>query len=389
MGGLHARLAPSASHRWLNCPGAPDLEATCPDETSEYADEGTMLHDVMKERLPAVRETRNVDFNDLIGHERKGEIRTFDFTIGHADACRSCAEYAITESFCAPLTVAWIETRVFIPGRKDLYGTADLAILDRPLKRLTVIDWKFGEGIAVYAPNNTQLITYALGFLLWVDGIEEIDRVRIVIHQPRMENHSEWEITADELRAWLPKLLAGAARTDIKPPTYNDGDWCLFCKARAVCPALRATSLAAAASDFDRVADSSDEELARAMSQIPRIEAFVRAIEVETFKRLIRRHSVPGFKLAEGRRSRVYKDELDAGAWALTHLPPGAAFTAPKLVTPKQLEELAKHYGLKLPDLWEWSQGALKVVPQSDERRAMTSAQHDFQPITREDDDDL
>ena len=40
----HALLSPSAAHRWLNCTPAPRLEATLPDNTSEYAEEGTLAH---------------------------------------------------------------------------------------------------------------------------------------------------------------------------------------------------------------------------------------------------------------------------------------------------------------------------------------------------------
>jgi hypothetical protein len=154
-----------------------------------------------------------------------------------------------------------------------------------------------------------------------------------------------------------------------------------------VCPQLRATSLEAAQSEFGDLSRVSNDELALAMTKIPRIEAFVRAIEIETYRRLLRKESVAGFKLGEGRRSRVYNDEIEAGAWAMTHIPDNAAFSAPKLCTPKQLEVLCKHYKLPKPDhLWDWSRGALKVLPESDERAALTSAQYDFQAIAHDPD---
>ena len=42
----HALLSPSSAHRWLNCPLAPRLEAKFPEQTSEYAMEGTIAHSV-------------------------------------------------------------------------------------------------------------------------------------------------------------------------------------------------------------------------------------------------------------------------------------------------------------------------------------------------------
>jgi len=40
----HAKLAPSAAHRWLNCPGSIRLTADIPETTSKYAEEGIAAH---------------------------------------------------------------------------------------------------------------------------------------------------------------------------------------------------------------------------------------------------------------------------------------------------------------------------------------------------------
>ena len=40
----HALLSPSSSHRWLKCPASVALSKDMPDETSEYAEEGTKAH---------------------------------------------------------------------------------------------------------------------------------------------------------------------------------------------------------------------------------------------------------------------------------------------------------------------------------------------------------
>ena len=40
----HALLSPSSAVTWLTCVGAPALYKDMPDETSEYAEEGTRAH---------------------------------------------------------------------------------------------------------------------------------------------------------------------------------------------------------------------------------------------------------------------------------------------------------------------------------------------------------
>ena len=51
MSDKHARLSPSSSERWLNCPPSVMLGANIPDETSEYAAEGTAAHSLCEYKV--------------------------------------------------------------------------------------------------------------------------------------------------------------------------------------------------------------------------------------------------------------------------------------------------------------------------------------------------
>lgn len=392
MPGDHARLSPSAAHRWMECPGSVTLESTQPDRTSRYAEEGTILHSIIARALPYVRMTRKVEgiFDHLLNIPvpEPGIELPLVIQPEHIAALESCAHAFVMRNGCAPNTHAAIEQKVFIPGREDdLYGTADVIIVDFGTRTLTVIDWKFGSGVKVFATNNPQGMIYALGALLRVDDLVDIDRVNIVIHQPMIEHSDAWQLSADELRGWLPDLLAAAARTDAETTTYVDGDGCTFCRARAVCPALRATALSVARSEFAaRLDHASPEQLAEAMRAIPRIESFCKAVEGEVLARLSRGEKVPGYITTEGRRSRSWADPAAAAAWAQAQSFGIAAFTTPELKTPAQVEALAKKAKVSMPPkLVEWTPGKLHVAAADSGRREVTSAQLDFKPLAEDD----
>lgn len=49
---IHAkRYSPSASCKWLNCPGSVVLEAEFPDRETDYTREGTLAHSIAELKL--------------------------------------------------------------------------------------------------------------------------------------------------------------------------------------------------------------------------------------------------------------------------------------------------------------------------------------------------
>ena len=372
----HARLAPSSAHRWMNCPGAPTLEAPMPDVSSKYAAEGTMLHNVMSDALPWVHAQRVATaFSHLAGKTLEG----FPVVTEHLEVLEWCAQRFLDHVPAGE--IALFEQRVYIPGRDDLYGTSDVIAIDRTARKLIVIDWKFGAGVKVLAEENEQAIVYALGALLLLDDMYDIDSVDITIAQPRLDHHDVWTITADMLRGWLPRLLSSAARTDIDTTVYVAGDWCRFCKAQAVCPTLRAQALAAAQSEFSRVELANPTEIGEAMQAIPRIESWIKAVQAEAFRRLNLGMQVPGYKLAEGRRAQFYVDPDKAVAFA-TRTFGRDGFSVPTVLTPAALRDLAKKRKVDLPTgLIDWKKGELRMVSIDDARPEKTSVELDFDDL--------
>ena len=49
--GDHALLSASSSHRWLYCPPSARLEEKLPESKSDFAEEGSLAHDIAELKL--------------------------------------------------------------------------------------------------------------------------------------------------------------------------------------------------------------------------------------------------------------------------------------------------------------------------------------------------
>ena len=200
----HARLSPSGSKKWLSCAGSLALEAAFPNQSNNYADEGTACHLVAKMALTEGWEcSRAVDTKVPV--HAPGELtRTLVFTEAMAEQTQS---YVDTIRALSAGNLTLIEHRVDfsdaigVPGQ---FGTADAIIL-HPLVsengvdefELLVIDLKTGW-IRV-DPENTQAMLYALGALAEFEMTHRITRVRIGIFQPQHGGLREWVVPVGDM----------------------------------------------------------------------------------------------------------------------------------------------------------------------------------------------
>jgi len=152
----HARLSPSASKRWMVCPGSVRLieSLDLPETFNRYAAEGTVAHEIHELALLAKGVAA-----DHIG--KKMTVDGFEFTVNEemSDTVQVSLDYVqerIDEHEGWGYRVELkVEVRASlkplgIPGLDG--GTSDVVLLvwdGDTLVEIEVIDYKHGQGVAV------------------------------------------------------------------------------------------------------------------------------------------------------------------------------------------------------------------------------------------------
>lgn len=274
-----------------------------------------------------------------------------------------------------------------LTGEDDAHGTADAVIVAGD--ELIVVDLKYGRGVAVLADDNPQLQIYALAALAEFSLAQDFKTVRMVIHQPRLGVVSEWVQTVEELEAFGATVTAAAQRTrDPDAPLVVGEAACHFCKAKADCPAIRATVMDA----FDNVEPKTAEAdvLSDAMAKADLIEGWLKAIRAKVESNLLARIPVPGWKLVQGKRGNRAWSDKDAAEKLLKEMRVKHDLMYDySVISPTTADKLAKDgvIGLrqwaKVQALITQADGKPSVAPESDKRPALvTSAVGDFDDVT-------
>lgn len=302
----HARLSASASHRWMNCPPSALLCEAVPDETSDYAKEGTCAHSLCEFKL-----------RRALGQQAADPTEDLDFFSSEMDEC--------SDEYVAFIIEALEEERkagrnplVLIEQRLDFssyvpegFGTGDAQIITDG--RLHIIDFKYGKGVLVEAQENSQMMLYALGACEMLGSLYEIDEITMTIFQPRLGNISSWSMTNSELYSWANLTLAPAAKMAINGEgELKAGPWCRFCKVKASCRKRAEESMALASYEFREPPILTDEEIAIILAKIDELVSWADDVRQFALSEALKGKRIDGFKLVEGRSIRRYSDEAKA-----------------------------------------------------------------------------
>ena len=234
------------------------------------------------------------------------------------------------------------------------------------------------------------------------------------IIQPRLENISTYEMTADDLRAWGESIKPIAQMAFEGKGEQNPGEWCRFCRAKPVCKACMEEALALAKEEFldldaGALADEAEEtdatapynadtatpvfkqpglvvfsELVKVLPTLNRISFWIESVFAFVSAEAIN-HGVPveGYKVVEGRSKRIFTDTKAvvsaAEAEGYTDIYKQELLTLTefeKMMGKKKFAEVLGEYVVKPP-------GKLALVPESDPRPAvdLSTAADEFEAL--------
>lgn len=378
----HAILSPSSAERWLSCTPSARLEQQFPSTTSDYAEEGTVAHHLgeMILRLKLGLPCNKSLFKQIEEHKFYSEAMQEHAENYAVFVLERFAEAQQRSKDALIFLEQPIDLTAYVP---EGFGTVDSVIVADGV--LDIIDLKYGKGVAVSATENKQMMLYALGALHKYDYLYDIDRVRMTIYQPRIDNFSSWELPVSELLAWAKNELVGLAKKAFEGTgDFAPGNHCRFCKAKATCKALADENLKLAAYEFSKPELLDEDEIADILGRVDLFTSWIEAVEAYALDQSVNHGKRwPGFKLVEGRSNRKYSDESLVAAKLLK-----AGF-AEDLIYKKELLGITamekaigkKVFGEQLADLLIKPPGKPTLVTESDKRpeiNSLDSARADF-----------
>lgn len=383
----HALLGASKASQWINCPPSARLQEHIPDKRSEYADEGTLAHELAeiklrrrltpcnsRERKRLGDKLKKVHGNPMYGPEMENAVQEYCERVEErfmAAKARSSDAVIIFED--------WLDFSEWTAPKQG--GIGDVSIISDGI--LDVIDLKYGKGVPVSAIGNPQIRLYGLGAWSNYNYLYDIRELHMTIDQPRLDSVTTEVMTVEELLEWAETVVRPAAALAFEGKgEFKAGSHCRWCKVKATCRARADTNMAAVSYSFKNPALMTLEEIGPILSIAEQLATWAKDVGEYAFEAAKSGQHIPGWKLVEGRSNRYFTDKEAAKVKLLE-----AGFAADKILKPQELVALGdlektivgkKQFETLLGDLVAKPPGKPVLVPETDKRPELNSVDADF-----------
>lgn len=384
----HALLSASGSATWLACPPSARLQESIQEKSSQYADEGTLAHEIAENRLrrrliPCSSKERSkldvelaeLKLNKLFDREMENAVESYVEAVEET--------YMAAKARSADAVILLEEEVDYSEWAPEGFGSCDVLIIADGY--MDVIDLKYGKGVPVSAEGNSQMRLYALGAINAYSYLYDITTVSMTIIQPRLDGISSEMLSADDLIAWGDKIVKPTAKLAFE----GKGDFCpgekqcRWCKVKGNCRARAEENMKALAYEFQDPALLSLEEISPILTIADQLKTWAADIQDYALQQLRAGQKIPGWKLVEGRSNRKITDAdavktklLAEGYKEGDILKPQELVTLgdleKKVLGKKQFAALLKDYVIKPP-------GKPTLAPETDKRPEYNSLEAEFE----------
>ena len=328
----------STAKRVINCPGSVALVAQMPPKPSSvYADTGTLLHNVIADVLDGKATAQ--DFLGAVHADVTLDQDLIDNKLMPALAALNEIDPDKQMEFETEVVVGFGD---LLPG---VFGSAD--VVGRIGDTAYIVDWKFGDGVAVDVEENPQLMFYAAAAMRtpaaqW--AFEDAAKVELVIVQPPYVKR--WETTPRRIQLFEKELMQAVKLAQRPDAPLAQGDWCRWCAAKAICPIMTGAADRAMVSALQGV---DVERVSEYLGMANQLEDWIKDVRTLAMQTLEAGLPVPGYKLVPKRAVRQWVDE-DKALDAMREMGLDTKeLVETKLLSPAKVEKVLKKYKFALP----------------------------------------
>jgi hypothetical protein len=370
--GYHALASPSSAHRWMNCANALAMEIGQPEGDTKAADLGTDKHELLTLCLEFGKNA--MDYNGHVlknGHtvvkEFAADVQTVIDNVRERTKAYELRGATVTMRLAQDVPIS------HITGEKDATGELDISLIvswpDGDTD-LDVIDAKFGYQ-EVDATRNEQLTMYAAGELEQLSLTEEFRKVNLVIEQP-LRGVSEYSMFVQDVedfvkdarpaaeKALMIHRLALEGQRALKESDFAPSEkTCMWCKAKAVCPALKAKVEGLFQCEMDELEKLDAtlhgltiDDLADVFPHLELVEDWINAVRARIEAEVFAGHPVPGVKVVAGKKgNRAWVSDEEAEAMMKKFKMKQEQMYSLKLLGPKPILDALKDQPRRLKQI--------------------------------------
>jgi hypothetical protein len=230
----HSILGASGMYRWEVCPGSVTLNRGIPNQSSKFAEEGTLAHEIGAAAL----------VGGEIMTDDDGMYEALETYLLHVNTIRDRIDANVEKALGEKNArldqegMEWVEYPVHLKQIDPrLWGTADYVAYDPVEMVMYVRDYKHGAGVYVEVKNNPQLLYYALAvyFTILLPLGLKVKKIDLGIVQPRYPYQDgptrSIVMPLSKLLGFTNRLISAVYRADHATTEFNPGKGCQFCPA--------------------------------------------------------------------------------------------------------------------------------------------------------------